>query len=227
MLQCPTTICEEMKHLDPIQINSPAAPKQPTKMSLFSWLLGLAIATVGLGMAGSYLFPTDMQDRVSDKERQERQIAFTKVRSLQIAEVETGNMDSVLDEMRLPPPDRARMRAMLPATEASQTSGGPVSSVTPSASGNSPLRLVSAYLWDTNVEDGDVVAINSAGYRREIVLTKAGQMISFPVDSTSVVQIVGVRDGGGGITLGIRGPSQEIMMPIMSEGQVLSLPIGH
>lgn len=216
-----------MKHLDPIQINSPAPVNQPKKKSLFSWLLGLTIATLGLGMAGSYLFPTDMQDRVSDKERQERQIAFTKVRSLQVAEVEAGNLDSVLDEMRLSPPDRAKMRAMLPGTGASQATGEPASGVTPSTSGNSPLRLVSVFLWDTNVEDGDVVAINSAGYKREILLTKAGQMISFPVDSTSVVQIVGVRDGGGGITIGIRGPSQEIMMPIMSEGQVLALPIGH
>lgn len=215
-----------MKHLDPIQINSPTI-KPAKKKSLFLWLLGLAIATIGLGMTGSYLFPTGMQDRVSDGERQERQISFTKVRSLHVAEVAIENTDAVLDEMRLAPPDRVKMRAMLPAPEAAQPADKAVLATTPLPSGNSPLRLVSVYLWDTNVEDGDVVSIHSAGYTREVVLTKAGQMIAFPVDDAATVQIVGVRDGGGGITLGIRGPSQEIMMPIMSEGQVLSLPVGR
>jgi hypothetical protein len=82
-------------------------------------------------------------------------------------------------------------------------------------------------LWDTHDEDGDVDALASAGFRREIVLTNAPQTISFPVDSASTVQVIGVHDGGGGITLGISSPAQQVLMPIMSEGQALTLPVTY
>ena len=91
----------------------------------------------------------------------------------------------------------------------------------------SKLELVSAksIREALSVKDGDVVTVSSAGYRRDITLTNAPLTVSFPVDGSSSMQFVGVHDGGGGITLGIRGPNQEFLMPIMSEGQALSLPV--
>lgn len=221
-----------MKHLDPVQIEA-AARQQPKKKSSLPWVLSVLAITTALGAAGTYFFAPNVQDQVTDQEKQERQIAFTKVRTLQAIEVEADKVDAALDEMRLPPPERAQMRAMLPAGGATQQPSTPPTGnvapppVAPLPGQDKPLRLVSISLWDTHAPDGDVVAIVSAGYRREIVLTKAEQMITFPVDQAATVQVVGVRDGGGGITVGIRGPMQDILMPIMSEGQTLSLPVGR
>jgi hypothetical protein len=215
-----------MKHLDPKQIEAPVDAKPKKKASLLLWASTVLALCFGLGAAGTAMFVPEPQDRVTDKEKQERQIAFTRVRDLHVLEVEATKVDASLDEMRLAPPERKQMRALL-SPAASGTLSGSSTSTAAFATGNPPLRLVSVSLWDSHAEDGDVVAVISGGYRREVALTKAVQTITFPVDSSSQVQFVGVRDGGGGITLGLRGPSQEILMPIMSEGQTLSLPIAR
>lgn len=215
-----------MKHLDPRQIEVPVDAKPQKKASTLLWVSTLLALCFGLGAAGTAMFVAKSQDRVSDKEKQERQIEFTKVRELQVPELEAANFDAALDDMRLAPQERAQLRTLLVSAAPGTTSGSSTSPVA-SATGNSPLRLVSVSVWDSDAEDGDVVAVVSGGYRREVALTKAVQTIAFPVDGSSLVQFVGVRDGGGGITLGLRGPSQEILMPIMSEGQTLSLPIAR
>lgn len=195
--------------------------------------MSIVAIAVGLGAAGTHFFAPDARDLVTDKERLERQVAFTKMRHLQTTEIGVNMVDGALDEMRLQPPERAQLRAMLPAADVkSTTASSPADStaaapIATQAASGSPLRLVSVSLWDTHAQDGDVVAIASAGYRRDVTITKAPQIITFPVDQAATLQVIGVRDGGGGITLGIRGPSQEILMPIMSEGQTLSLPVGR
>jgi hypothetical protein len=220
-----------MRHLDPVQIATPE-PRRPARKLTLLWLISMIAVTVGLGAAASVYFAADGQDQVTITERQDRQVAFTKLRDLRTAEIPDSQLDATLDEMRLAPPDRAKMRALLPADNAAHSIGAPStgSAIAPPPSltpKKAPLRLASISVWDTHAVDGDVVAIVSAGYRREVVLTKAGETIAFPVDQAATVEIVGIRDGGGGITLGIRGPSQEILMPIMSEGQTLSLPLAR
>jgi len=225
-----------MKHLDPRQIEKPkkSPPEQQKKnrTGLF-WGLSMIVIVLGLGAAGTAFFSRGAIDQVSDQEKQDRQIAFTKVRELAVTPVDSSQIDSALDEMRLTPPERAQMRGMIqdkaPASQTSTTGAGP-SAVTMTftpTSQDKPLRLVSISLWDSDAEDGDVVAVISGGYRREILLTKAVQTVTIPVDQASLLKIVGVRDGGGGITVGIRGPSQEILVPILAEGEVLSLPIAR
>lgn len=194
---------------------------QPKRPSSLLWILSVLAVTLGLGSAGTFFFAPNAPDLVTDTEKQQRQIAFTKVRTLQAAEVEANRVDAALDEMRLSPSERTKLREMLPAENPVSPAAPP--QPTPAA----PLRLVSISLWDTHAPDGDVVAIATAGYRREVALTKVAQTITFPLDQAATVQIIGMSDGGGGITLGIRGPSQEILMPIMSEGQTLSLPVGR
>lgn len=62
-------------------------------------------------------------------------------------------------------------------------------------------------IWDFAAEDGDVITVKANG---EVVATNVGifhkpALVEVPVPS--VVEIVGVKDGGGGITYGIKFPS--------------------
>ena len=86
--------------------------------------------------------------------------------------------------------------------------------------------LVWVRLWDSDVEDGDVVRIDSAGYSRTVTLTKSGITFAVPVSVSGQIRIVGIRDGdGGGITVGLGSGSAQAILPIMSVGQVLTLNV--
>ncbi|WP_158902628.1 hypothetical protein [Burkholderia sp. L27(2015)] len=94
------------------------------------------------------------------------------------------------------------------------------------ASNGSQMTLAWVRLWDTDVEDGDVVRIDSAGYSRTVTLTSGGVTFAIPVPANGQVRITGVRDGdGGGITVGLASGSAQAILPIMSVGQVLTLNV--
>ncbi|WGS48900.1 hypothetical protein LFL96_14095 [Paraburkholderia sp. D15] len=97
----------------------------------------------------------------------------------------------------------------------------------PAAAANAAqLTLAWVRLWDTDVEDGDVVRIESAGYSRTVTLTNRGTTFAVPVPANGQIHIVGVRDGdGGGITVGLASGAAQAVLPIMSVGQVLTLNV--
>ena len=102
------------------------------------------------------------------------------------------------------------------------TSPSPVAALSRSA----PTRLAWITLWDSDVEDGDVVRIESAGYSRTVVLASKGATLAIPVPASGKVNITGVRDGdGGGITVGVASGAVQAVLPIMSVGQVLTLNV--
>jgi hypothetical protein len=89
-----------------------------------------------------------------------------------------------------------------------------------------PMTLAWVRLWDTDVEDGDVVRIDSQGYSRTVSLTNRGATFAIPVPASGQVRITGIRDGdGGGITVGLASGSAQAVLPIMSVGQVLTLNV--
>jgi hypothetical protein len=49
--------------------------------------------------------------------------------------------------------------------------------------------------------------------------------LAVPVPLSGVVNIVGVRDGFGGITLGIQSALTPVLLPVLTEGQVIGVPI--
>ena len=83
--------------------------------------------------------------------------------------------------------------------------------------------MVELVLWDNVAEDGDVVQVSSLGYSQTITITHAPQTVYFPAQYDVPVTITGIHDGGGGITLGFTGSGQPVSLPVMTEGQVISL----
>jgi hypothetical protein len=173
---------------------------------------------LGLVAAGSltWLFPIGSGDRVARAETEQRERDFVRVQPMVATPVSPSEVPAAIN--RLPLKDAERS-AMLGALHSDTTVPAPASR--PAA----PLRLIQLTVWDTHRQDGDVAAFSTGGFRIDVPLTKAPQLITIPVDASNAVRVSGVRDGGGGITLGIRGSAGAVLMPIMSEGQELILPL--
>lgn len=85
--------------------------------------------------------------------------------------------------------------------------------------------LVRVFLWDDVVEDGDIVTVASGTAVRRVPLTKAGTWVVLPRPATGALIIKGQIDGGGGITLGLRGDSTPVFTPVIAPGQSLTVPV--
>lgn len=197
------------RHLDAQQL--PRTSAEPPPKGIISsrlWLVRLAALAIGIGAIGTWFSTQHGTDQVSQHEIAARATSLKLSAPLELDSIPPDKATATLEGMKLPLAERAQLQSAL----ATATPGQGV-------------RLASVTLWDTHAEDGDVVTISSAGYRLDVVITHAPQVVTFPIDGTSVVQITGRHDGGGGITLGVRGTHQELLMPIMSEGQTLALPV--
>ena len=87
------------------------------------------------------------------------------------------------------------------------------------------VRLAWVTVWDNEAEDGDVVRISSEGYSVQVALLNRPTTVIIPAPAGGKFAITGVRDGGGGITVGVKTVSGEIPFPPMAPGQTLTLPI--
>jgi hypothetical protein len=87
------------------------------------------------------------------------------------------------------------------------------------------VSLVWLTLWDNYAEDGDVVALHSEGLNITVPLFKAPVRIALPRPAGGVINLTGVRDGGGGITLGLMSGPDQVLIPPLAPGQVVGIPV--
>jgi hypothetical protein len=165
--------------------------------------------------------PMSQVDHVSDAERQQRQQAFAALGTLPLRVVEPAEVSAAVEGMGLTPQGKQALLADVAAPTARQIPA------TQSATARwEPLRLAWITLWDTDVEDGDVVRIASEGYSRTVTLTKRGETFAVPVPANGIITITGIKDGdGGGITVGLASGAIKAVFPIMSTGQSLGLSV--
>lgn len=89
------------------------------------------------------------------------------------------------------------------------------------------VRVVLLSVYDSDVEDGDVVEIRGSGFSQIVRLTKAPVAVAVPVGPDNTISLAGLVDGGGGgVTVGLILPSGPFPLPPLSVGQVLRLPVG-
>lgn len=182
------------------------------------------VAATGFGLTRFY--PPPAADVVTSAEAQQREQAFANVQPLPLAPVPRDKTDAAIASMNLPAAEQDVLRKDLarggPAGTVPKAPPAPQAAAAPA---RQEVRLVEIILWDTHSPDGDVVRVVSGGFTRDVLLTKSPQVVYVPADGSGSVQVLGVRDGGGGITLGVKGGDLAVLMPIMSEGQMLSLPV--
>ncbi|WP_424973220.1 hypothetical protein [Dinoroseobacter sp. S76] len=90
--------------------------------------------------------------------------------------------------------------------------------------GQNRVVLAEVYLYDTGATDGDVVALLSGPLSFEVRLKRQKQQVIVPI-TDGVLKLKGVRDGGGGITVGVKTKENDtVVSPVMRVGQVINLP---
>lgn len=224
---------------------APPKPQQPAKPPIASILVksvvaGVAIAgvtaTVILMAHGEAPWPVHAApDNVSQADQQARSDAFAAMGAVPLSVIPDQQVDAAIDGMQLPAPQRDALKAAVHVPAAKPAVQGPPAQVqkptTPkvqpvAAPTVERVRLAWLTLWDTDVQDGDVVRIESRGYTRTVPLTKAPVTFAIPVPDDGVVKVVGVSDGdGGGITVGLASGGSKAVFPIMSDGQALGLRV--
>jgi hypothetical protein len=155
-------------------------------------------------------------DHLSDRERSLRLESFNALPPLQLSPVPTQEVKSAIDSMHLSGP--AQQELLTETTPGAQAQ--------PADATQTPVRLAWITLWDTDVQDGDVVRIQAQGYSRTVTLTKHGATFAIPVPASGIVRVTGIKDGdGGGITVGLASGTARAVFPIMSPGQTLELAV--
>jgi hypothetical protein len=80
------------------------------------------------------------------------------------------------------------------------------------------IRIAWIVFTDSIDPDGDIVAVEAAGYTQHIVLSKAWTPVAVPLVSGSI-SITAVRDGGGGgVTVALATRNGPVAMQIMLPG---------
>ena len=201
--------------------------EKPRKSSLSLALITAALI-IGLGGWGlTQLFDggnsgsavaTATADNLTQAEKDARAQQFSAVPRYTLRRLDANEARSVIQNLPLPDAQKAALTENIaPATPAGQTQPAQP------AWENGGQQMVELVLWDNVAEDGDVVQVSSLGYSQTITITHAPQTVYFPAQYDVPVTITGIHDGGGGITLGFTGSGQPVSLPVMAEGQVISL----
>lgn len=205
--------------------------------------------------SGTALLAESHTDNVSDAEQLARIKAFDLLKDFPVAIVSPADVTAAVESMHLGPSARDALLVKLGAHPAQRMAiaSSPASSAKPPRQVNtaapdaqaepspapqaSPayasagskaatVRLAWITLWDSDVEDGDAVRIDSEGYSRTVVLANRGVTFAIPVPASGKISLTGIRDGdGGGITVGVASGLTKAILPIMSVGQVLNLNV--
>lgn len=163
----------------------------------------LLAAAIGTG----WLFGTgDRTDQPTREQIAEMQRIWEDVQrtGIVLPEVEREEMAQALTTTGLPDQERMALQKELETEKVS---------------------LVWFTLWDNMDEDGDVVALSSNGLTVTVPLYVKMQRIAIPSPSDGVVRVTGVKDGGGGITLGLMSGPNPVPLPPFLIGQRVDIPV--
>lgn len=210
-----------MKHAEPhpknkTKIHNTKAPVK--KLSLLTSLIPVLLIIGGLGYGMSSMLGAHSTDKVSEAEKQKLTINYSQLSSMGLQQIPEKDFQAVLDTMRLPPHQRESLKQALHASQENRTS--------PTTGENlEELTLAWITLWDSHAQDGDVVRVSSAGYQIDVPLLKKPTRVAISVDKSRRVKITGIKDGGGGITLGVMNGDTTTAMPLLTTGQTMDIPV--
>jgi len=172
-------------------------------------IVGVAVLGVLalVGVAVWFVFGADKNtalkpDVLTGEEIRLRQEAFEQSAAIQLEPVKKTDLFKAFTSMKLRQRDVQKL-------EADMQDGS--------------VWLAWITVWDDVAEDGDVIKIDAGGFTRVVALSGAKQSIAIPVNHGSVA-IVGIEDGGGGITTAISSNGSILRVPVIAEGQRVVIP---
>lgn len=189
---------------------APALITAALVIGLGGWGLTQLFAGDNSGGGSGGAAATTAADNLTQQEMDARAQQFAAVPRYALRRLDANEARSVIQGLSLPDDQKAALTANVAPDNPTAWDKG----------GQQMLELV---LWDDVAEDGDVVQVSSLGYTQTINIMHAPQTVYFPAQYDVPVTITGIHDGGGGITLGFTGSGQPVSLPVMTEGQVISL----
>jgi hypothetical protein len=188
---------------------SPASPVTKAAKAQNPWrsvALGVALLA---GVAGAAFFGMGAaQDSLTQQEVQQRQAdyqASMAVGPIVVDRVSDDEVDDALATMGLDTEQKQELQEKV-------TQGR--------------VELAWITIWDTHAEDGDIVRLESEGSPSvEVLARNAPTTVAFPMPASGVVNLTGMVDGGGGITIAAKSGAAQVAMPSMQPGQSLGIPV--
>lgn len=170
-------------------------------------IMAAAIAAVGVG---AYVGLSGGGDAITDQENQSRIAAHQTLLSssgLPLTLVGADDVDAAIASLPDTVPQEAREEIRQQVNEGR-------------------LQLAWVTLWDTHVEDGDILRFqSSASIPVDVVALNAKTTLAIPFPPDGNVVVTGVKDGGGGITIALESGATTIAWPTMQPGDQLNLPV--
>lgn len=87
------------------------------------------------------------------------------------------------------------------------------------------MRVGSISVWDSVAEDGDEIRLSAAGIDQVVRIAHTPRTYLVPHFPGGTMRISGTRDGGGGITLGIKTMLGPVHLPRLAIGEVMEIPL--
>lgn len=164
-------------------------------------VFGIVLVAV---LFGGYKFFGSTKDDIDINTQKQWETAFMAIQPLHVDTVKEEELPEAIATMNLSQNDQNEIQKEID---------------------NGRTRLVWVTLWDTVAEDDDVVEIESGGFNLNILLKNAVQRIAVPEPPSDTLNLSGVRDGGGGITVGMLSGTSPVNLPLMKVGQALGVPV--
>lgn len=203
----------EEHDMSPALSSGPEMAKAPSPSPSLAVFAKAAIATlllvcaVATGIYATSVGPFRHGDGTSSVNAQAPLEAFHELDPSNLSDVAPRDVNRALQTMELDPIALQSLKAALQpdANAAPQSAGATSNDVQAAAQAKQRrVRLVWVTLWDADVQEGDVVRIDSEGYSRTVVLTKKGDTFAVPVSEHVLVRIIAVNDKDvAGTTLGL------------------------
>jgi hypothetical protein len=186
--------------------NTPPGTTDSTPFKPRQLLIALGVAAAIAVAAITWQFSGTKSDDVSSNTKAQWAASFAVAAPTALKLVPSGEVDGAVKQMKLPPAQEQELKEEVSAGR---------------------TRMVWLSFRDVMAEDGDTVSIESMAngviYRQSVVATNKEQRVYLPEPDAGRVNIRGVRDGGGGITIEITSGGAPLNLPFMTVGQVVSV----
>ena len=201
--------------------STPAASTNPRS---FKQLALAAVAVAALTFGGFALFGGSNSDDLSQEQIQARQQNFTQAVLAGRATLPTFNLSDPSQVAAA----KSAIVAMDVGQDVKQAMVAQVEQQAQTAPQDRTVEYVVFQAYDNCVVDGDTIRFRAPGLPDTTLVLDHNYktvVIPKPVGQPMTVKIIGVHDGGGGITAGINTVNGPLAIPVLTEGDTIPLTI--
>jgi hypothetical protein len=87
------------------------------------------------------------------------------------------------------------------------------------------VRLARLVVWDNVAVDGDAIVLNATGFSQTLPISHEQQTFYLPVVPGNSARITALKDGGGGVTLGVKTMIGPVFLPRLAIGDTVEIPV--